>query len=571
MRISTLALFFAFARASAQTPSPEWGFTLDGAGGDDVELIATGSDGSVTVVGSLGGIVDMDPGVGSQALDPGSANTATYVARYDSSGALAWAFALLTGSGGNEDFDVSDLAVATDGSFYLAIELNGTVELAPLGSSVSVAATSIAPGYSNAQDLVLAAYANDGSYDWHRHMKGNSARLVGDEHMHLALRDQGEVLVCGAYYGSIDLDQTVVGTSDSLHIAALNPHAYVVQYASDGTFEWAFDYDDASRIQGMADAQPGVLVSLGLFGVVPGTSDLDPGPGVVLGNNGANHLLKYDASFNLVSSLELDAEVLEVITTGQNEFAWVATFEGTTTVGDSTYSGFGSGHTYVACLRNTPPYLWSRYFELNNPTARIAALNDGSLLVALDFDDPIDLDGQGTEPGAVLTPIAEDIAVAHYTSTGAFVHAWHIGTVDDWGSPLIALDDADNLFLAAQLQGTVDVDPGSSIMNLSATAGGDGGLLVKYNMTTSVNILEHADAFSVWPVPTDGVLNFRPPGSRGIVRWEVVNAVGHLVDHGRCSAFGEICTLDLHHMLPGTYALRVLGEGQQWCSAFVRK
>lgn len=552
---------------------PQWAFPLDGAGSEDVQQIAAGPDGSVTVVGRLGAAMDMDPGPSTAMLDPGSSDDPSYVARYSGNGQLEWAFALLQ-QGADAEARVEDIAVASNGATYLAISLRGTVQLSPNGTPVVVTATSLAPGYTNASDLVLAAYDTDGNYAWHKWIQGDGARLEGP--MHLTVRGQDDVLISGGYYGAIDLDQDLNGPADSLQAANVNAVAFLAQYSATGSFQWALDFDGACSIHGLADLMPGIAIGIHPFNDIS-TFDLNPGPGALLEDSDSDYLILLDANVDLIFTLEIGCSMghafQEMIRTGPGDVAWVGAFEGIVTVGDSAYNnGTGPSHAYVAQLNLMPFSLWSRYVPLQTSTYSLASRGDGTFQTGLELNDALDPDG-GAGPATPLIPVGDDLAIVQYNSLGDVQFAWQIGTAsDDLGSPSIAMDPAGDLFLGAQMHGTVDVFPGAGVLDVIASDGQDGGLLVKYGeIGTRTDATPPEERLMLWPNPAEDRIWFDPPWRDGAVHWMILDSKGATAMQGRCITTSAPCAIDLSGLCPGAYALRATGAAHRaWSTVVVR-
>ncbi len=570
---SLIVLFVtASLLAEAQTPTPQWTFTLDSPASDDVQRVVAGIDGSVIVTGRFEAAMDMDPGAGILMLNPGTVPDPEYVARYTSDGTLAWAFPLLATEGGG---GITDIAIGPDGTLFLAIALRGTLELAPLNPSVSVTATSLPIGMSVAQDYLIVAYDADGNYAWHKRIQGDGA-FLGDE-MHLAVRAQGQVLASCGYNGAIDLDQELTSSSDSLQIAAVNAHAFLVQYGSDGTFQWALDFDDPCRITGLADLLPGIAIALEPVPNPDGMIDTDPGPGEMNESDASDYLLLWDANGSPLSTYGITASLghsfEDLVRTGPGDVGWIGSFEGIVSVGDSVYNnGTGPSHAYAAQINLMPYSHWSRYSPLELADWRLASRGDGSMHLAFELDDPFDPDGP-SGPTPSLIPVGDDIGVVSYSATGAVVDAWQIGTAtDDLGSPSIAVGDADVLFLGAQLTGTVDVYPGTPVMNASALAGDDGGLLVKYHeLGTAVTQRNKADELMLWPVPARDCLKLIWPSASGSVHWQLIDARGICVLRGASAAGSSTGELDLVRLAPGYYTLHAIGDRGSFSRSFVKE
>ena len=115
---------------------------------------------------------------------------------------------------------------------------------------------------------------------------------------------------------------------------------------------------------------------------------------------------------------------------------------------------------------------------------------DGSIDVAGDFSGTIDLD-----PEAGVYPLTaqgtQDVFVARFDRDGRLVRAGQIGGTGSAGSAVtgsIANDGAGHLYIAVGFSGTVDVDPGPGVFQMTAAgAGGSDSAIVK--LTTAGEFL----------------------------------------------------------------------------------
>src|SRR5690606_25534745 len=98
----------------------------------------------------------------------------------------------------------------------------------------------------------------------------------------------------------------------------------------------------------------------------------------------------------------------------------------------------------------------------------VAVDRNGSVYIIADIKSTLDIDpGAGT---FIITASNPDVMVAVYSNTGRFEWGGSISGTN--GSELaydISLDGRDNLYLSGQLQLSADVDPTTSVFNLTAT------------------------------------------------------------------------------------------------------
>lgn len=163
-----------------------------GASGDDRGLDIVSTDlGTTFITGSFGGVVDFDPGAGTQNLDALTGND-LMLASYDNNGQYQFAFSL----GNSSDVFGRSLALDTVGDIILTGDFISTLDADPgagsllLGNSGTHALTA---KYSSQGDLI-GAYIYEG--------------ISGDDAFgySIVLNSQGLPAVVGDFSGDVDFD-----------------------------------------------------------------------------------------------------------------------------------------------------------------------------------------------------------------------------------------------------------------------------------------------------------------------------------------------------------------------------
>jgi gliding motility-associated-like protein len=126
--------------------------------------------------------------------------------------------------------------------------------------------------------------------------------------------------------------------------------------------------------------------------------------------------------------------------------------------------------------------------------------NQGEILMAGSFTGTVDFDpSAGTYN--LSSSGSEDIYLAKYSSTGAFINALSFGGTSSDRSNSVEVDANDNIYLTGIYTGTVDFDPGSGTSNMTSTIDGN-----TFNICLSnSNILQWVNSFAsngVIPIET---------------------------------------------------------------------
>lgn len=195
-----------------------WAHSTGGGTGNDVGYgIGVDSGGGVYVTGAFVGLnVDFDPGFGSHLLSSiGSFDI--FVAKYDSSGDLAWAHSV-----GESGFDSGrELVVDAAGSVYLTGPFSGIdVDFDPGPGSHHLTS-------GGGTDIFVAKYDTGGNLAWaHSTGSGN-----GDEGFGIAVDVAGSVYLTGDFDGLVDFDP---GSGSHVLKSSGDEDFFVAKYAQSG-------------------------------------------------------------------------------------------------------------------------------------------------------------------------------------------------------------------------------------------------------------------------------------------------------------------------------------------------
>lgn len=308
---------------------------------------------------------------------------------------------LLWGFGIGSNKNDEGLGVSTDaaGNVYLAGEFSGTVDFDP-GTGTSILSSSVSGG-----QMFVAKYSPNGALVWVRHIASTS---FGDNAAtHVALDGSGNVYMQGYFQGTIDLDPgpAVVPANDgggtSICIVKLDPA---------GNYVWGFAAGNSTLPKGMDVAANGDVV---VCGEVFANSDMDPGPGT------------------------------------------------------ASLTVHGLSDIYIAKYSSTGSHQWSYAMGSSNSDnvdteegRSVRFLPNGDVALWGQFRDTYDSD-PGTAVRYLMSQGGSDLTLSRFSSSGALVWSQSYGNnTDDWALAM-DVDAAGNLYLAAKMFGTYDLDPGT--------------------------------------------------------------------------------------------------------------
>lgn len=398
-------LWFCCQTVSAQDAGFNWVKHLTGSGSPTIEEIATDASGNIYVLGYFTGEVDFDPSA-SQKLITASGGEDIFFAKYNASGDLIWIRQLATAA--NER--ATGLKIDDSNNAYICGYFEGTINLNPVPPEFFTITS------SGGTDGFLAKYNSSGTFQWSQRI-GDTA---DDRAVELDIEVNGGVYLTGYYQGTVDFDP---GAGTNNLTSAGMQDIFIVKYNTSGTYLFAtsvggtsldIPYDIALNCCG------GYMYLTGQFYA---TTDFNPG-------SGTNSLTSAGGS---------DAFVAKYLATN-------------------------GGYQWAFAIGSTADEI-GRHIEFHD-----AGANTGSVYVAGTYRASVDLDpGTGTATATYAGGSFEDIFLAKYNAAGTFEWGNGIGSTNQDMPTGLSLVGSSHLFLAGYFRGTVDVDPGSGITNLTSS------------------------------------------------------------------------------------------------------
>lgn len=442
-----------------------WAKSVGGGGYDFGYSIAVNSSSNVFYIGSFSNQADFDPGVGIFQLDNPAYENWPVFSRLDDNGNLVWA----SSPGIFSTVTARNFMINSSGEFVSTGHFMGTVDFDPGNGVFNL--TSSSP-YE--RDIFVTKTDSLGNLLWVSKFSGTMDKNASD----MKLDASGNIYVCGYFSGTVDFDPgpgifnlTAASSSDDIFILKLD---------NTGQLSWV------KRIGGtlMEEAYSLALDAVGniyVTGYFSSTVDFDPGPGVsnLISAGGRDaFIVKFDNSGNLVwakqteSAQSESAQSIKLDVFGNIYF--VGSFSSTLDLdpGPGIFNLTSTGNTdvFISKWDNAGNFIWAKQIGgISSDGANDMYLDTASnVFVTGKFEGTVDFD-----PGSAafnLTALGQnDVFLIKLDSSGNFVWANQLGGTAGEDFPHLYVDAFSRIYLTGRFSGTVDFDPGFTILNLTAS------------------------------------------------------------------------------------------------------
>lgn len=406
--VATCAIFISSNPSKGQDTHLLWAKSIGANYTDNVIAIAIDEAGNVFSTGVFSGTVDFDPSSGVYNLTAsGQIGYDTFVCKHTSSGALVWA-KLLGGTQGSI-VDVSSIAIDHTGNVYTAGYYQGTVDFDPGTTTYNI--TSAIGG------IFISKLNSLGEFVWAKSMGG--AQGSNAKAHSIAVDATGNVYTTGYFTATVDFDP---GTAVYNIISPTsNMDIFISKLDISGAFVWAKSMGSTNPDAGRSIAVDAIgnVYTTGLF---TGTVDFDPGAGV----------------YNLMSPGNNDIYVSKLNASGA--FVWAKRMGG----------GAGS--------------------DLHDFGNDIALDNSGNIYTTGSFSGTVDFNSGG-QPNSLTTTSYGAVFICKHDASGAldWVKKIEGAILSDYSvGSSVDIDVAGNIYSTGNFQGTIDADPGASLLNFTS-------------------------------------------------------------------------------------------------------
>lgn len=448
------------------------------ASGGDIYPQGTALDasGNYYLVGWFKGTVDMDPGSGVSHLISNGAEDC-FVAKYNSSGGFVWARSF----GGSIQDICRDVAIDANGDVIISGYFQASADFDP------------GPGLSRLtsngnNDIFFAKYTSTGDFIFARSMGGTT----NDSPSSLTLDGSGNIYLTGTLTSpTVDFDPGA-GESTLTKIGAVD--AWLARYDNNGNYVWAFNIGTTGSSQISPTKMTlanGSLYVTGYF--TGGPVDFNPGPATnALTNKGISDIFvaRYDLTGAYNTAFAVGGTGYDfaygIAADGSGNIYITGKYESVVNFnpsGTANLTSAGQGDIFLAKYSATGGYLFAKSIgSVSDEVAQTVMVDDaGNPVIGGAFAGTIDFD-----PGSAVVNLtsnngSRDAFLVKFNSSGTFTWARSIGGLNSDQAYTLVKAPSGNIITVGTFQGTVDFDPGSGVVNLTAPGSLNVGYCLRLN------------------------------------------------------------------------------------------
>lgn len=420
-------LFLVCGKLNSQyTPPWEWMRTLSSTTGSVYGkglAIDRGGDRSknIYVSGDFDGTVDFDPGPGTFNLSSGPRLSA-FISKTDESGNFLWTKTLFGARGvayaGNIAIDPAD------GAIYMRGRFKGTIDFDPNDEGIhNITSNTPYTNTTSCGDHFISKLDREGNFQWAKVIRGAENVFVSS--IAIDPGGKGDVYTTGNFKGTIDFDPG----ADTFNLTAIGDYdIFISKLNSSGDFQWAKRIggqgSDFSYSIAMDPTGRGEVYTTGYF---EGTVDFNPDTSIFKLISAAGQSIfisKFDSEGNFIWAKRMGrAGLIDICN-----------------VGSVALDPAGSGDVYTT----------------------------GSFMGTGDFNP-------GDSSCNLKSAGGSDIFISKLDNTGNFKWATAMGgTYQDYGVTVaVQPGGSGNVYIIGRFTGTVDLDPGLDITDLSSAGNYD--------------------------------------------------------------------------------------------------
>lgn len=394
------------------------------AGGASEELamgIAVFSDGSSVVCGPFEQVATFGPGEPGETTLTSDGSNDVFIAQYNGNGTLAWA----KRAGGTEWETCRGITSLSDGSSVIA---GGFAGAATFGEGEANETTLTAAGsVEGSLDVFIARYGADGTLLWAKQAGGDASDIAN----HVERFSDDSFVLGGRFEGTATFGGGESGETQLISLGSTD--VFVARYNSNGTLAWvkAGGGTGGNQAWGVTTYADGSSVAAGSYlqSVTFGAGEANE---TVLSNPGQGYNLfvaRYSPNGALAWAKRAGDEMSTVgravsrtsdggsIVTGR--FDGAAVF-GPGEAGETALTSAGGSDMFLAQYAVTGELRWAIRAGSESMCAgeTVAAMSDGSILVAGAFMGTAVFQGDTPDETELTSNGDRDIFVARYEETG---------------------------------------------------------------------------------------------------------------------------------------------------------
>lgn len=435
----------------------KWGGRFGGPGEDVVKKMHVDADGNSYVTGYFTDTADFDI-TDSESNLTSNGFYDVFIQKTNTEGNLEWAVSV-----GGAMFDYAT-GITTDdvGNVYITGYFDETVDFNPGGGEWLL--TSQGGG-----DIFILKLTSSGDFVWAKSVGGTGY----EESTSIGVDELGNVYVLGYLYETVDFDPNL---GEELLTSQGGSDTFLLQLDSAGDFLNVYSYGGLDLDLAL-DLSVKSSSELFISGYFAGTADLDPRPdeeyiATATGQGFAGYTMQIDGTGAItnVSSTEGGNTSVYAITYDANNNMYITgNFNGTVNFapgsGSSDYT-FTSNETFNGFILKVladGSVAWAKHMVSNESYLAydiVVGVNENVYTTGY-FSGTADFNPDPTEE-FMLSNESSNPAEAYLlslTSDGEFVSAYQFGGVGFIDTHQLGIDGENNIYLAAQFETTVDLNP----------------------------------------------------------------------------------------------------------------
>jgi Putative metal-binding motif/Secretion system C-terminal sorting domain len=219
------------------------------------------------------------------------------------------------------------------------------------------------------------------------------------------------------------------------------------------------------------DSQGNIVVG----GKLNGTTDFDPGPGVVNKTSNGNtdsFFAKYSPTGELIFVNSFGSSQMDYVEScavdGDGNIVLACRGGGTIDYNPGSATNNLSSGVILAKYNSSGQFLWANRINNGLWSNELAITSTNEIVLSGLCYNNNDMDPSASTALVVMPPNLAGVYVAKYSATGAYImHKTVYGTLGTEPEAL-ALDSEDNIFFAGGYLGVMDVNPGGAVLNKTA-------------------------------------------------------------------------------------------------------
>ncbi|MES2567949.1 MAG: T9SS type A sorting domain-containing protein [Bacteroidota bacterium] len=434
---------------------------------------------------------------------------------------------------------------------------------------------------------VFSTYAQEANFSWAKSL-GGSHWDVGES---ITVDKTGNVFTTGFFIGTSDYDP---GPNVYNLTAQGDKSVFISKLSSNGAFVWAKEIGMVHSFAVGTDVAVDHGGNVYVTGYFSDSIDCDPGPNIYMLKSNADRafIIKLDSTGEFVwanapiSPGYSQANEIKVDASGNvyssGAFSGVTDFD----PGINVYNLSANGtDTYLYKLNSTGTFGWVKSFSGYNAQYIMDFGLDsiGNIYCSGMFHDSTDFD-PGPGKYTIIPQGVWDGFLVKLDSSGNFISVRNFGGSGNHSYPYCqATDKAGNAYIAGRFLGTIDLDPGAGVYNVTSTSSFDlfvskldaDGLFVWGKLIPSP-MLDNAQSIVV-----DEQNNSYIGGTLGIIKLDSVGDIIWTKPQG-----GEVLDIAIDHdnnllstgqffetvdFDPGSGVYNLIADGSSWTDVFVVK